>query len=453
MVERREGWPMNQYDDSREAPTERNPAGPYPDTAAVPVQWPERRPGGRISLLLVAIAALVGAWLAATSAHDFAQHLDGQVHALTCSVMPGADATLGASGCKDAMLSPYSSIWRTRIWGGVPVALGGLAVFAFLAALAAAMAFAPDRSRRDTGYLLLAATLPLVSSIVFAWLSSEKVGSFCTVCVGMYSASAAVWVLSLIALLRTSPGQGVWPWGRMALWTLEGVAFVGVLTWMWMAYAPAERPSVETGCGTLVAPDKAGVLVPLTEHPGGVRSLLALDPLCPACRGFDQRLSQSGLDKQLSIDLLLFPLDASCNWMVKDSLHPGACALSEAIFCAPEKARDVLSWAFGEQRRLLELGKRDEAALRREVVARFPALGGCVGSAKAKARVNKALRFAVANALPVLTPQLFVDGVRLCDEDTDLGLEYTLTRLLAAARAGPAEARGTAPATPEGGRP
>ena len=42
----------------------------------------------------------------------------------------------------------------------------------------------------------------------------------------------------------------------------------------------------------------------------------------------------------------------------------------------------------------------------------------------------KSLRWAVANALPVMTPQLFVDGKRLCDEDTDLGLEYTLTQML-----------------------
>jgi hypothetical protein len=30
----------------------------------------------------------------------------------------------------------------------------------------------------------------------------------------------------------------------------------------------------------------------------------------------------------------------------------------------------------------------------------------------------------------VLTPQLFVDKVKLCDEDVDLGLEYTLSAML-----------------------
>jgi len=30
----------------------------------------------------------------------------------------------------------------------------------------------------------------------------------------------------------------------------------------------------------------------------------------------------------------------------------------------------------------------------------------------------------------VLTPQLFIDNVKLCDEDVDLGLEYTLANML-----------------------
>ena len=40
------------------------------------------------------------------------------------------------------------------------------------------------------------------------------------------------------------------------------------------------------------------------------------------------------------------------------------------------------------------------------------------------------MRWAVANQLPVMMPQVFVDGVKLCDEDTDLGLDYALKRLL-----------------------
>ena len=29
-----------------------------------------------------------------------------------------------------------------------------------------------------------------------------------------------------------------------------------------------------------------------------------------------------------------FPLDSACNWMVTEAIHPGACAVSEAVLCA-----------------------------------------------------------------------------------------------------------------------
>jgi hypothetical protein len=56
---------------------------------------------------------------------------------------------------------------------------------------------------------------------------------------------------------------------------------------------------------------------------------------------------------------------------------------------------------------------------------------GCLGGPQVRNKLTRSLRWAVANALPVLTPQLFVNNKRVCDEDTDLGLDYTLKRLLA----------------------
>lgn len=386
---------------------------------------------GAVATLLVAICCVVGAVFAATSTRDFASHLDGQVHAIACSVIPGEQARLGASGCKTAMMSTYSSFWRDRTWGGVPVALPGLAVFSVLAAMALFLAWLPGRSRRESGWLLLAMTVPLGTSAVFGWIAANELGSFCTVCVGIYAASTAGWLAALTAWLQASPGDGAWPWARMALWTGEGVVAVVVVVAAWMSWAPVDRPSLK-GCGALVQQDAPGVLVPLPRAAGATPSLLVLDPLCPACRAFEQRLHQTGLDARLGRDLLLFPLDSACNWMVKTSLHPGACAVSEAIVCAPGTADAMLAFAFAEQERLLALGRSDEAGLRKELATRFPAIASCLGSAEAKARINKSLRFAVANAMVVSTPQLFVASTRLCDEDTDLGMEFVLGRMLAA---------------------
>jgi hypothetical protein len=106
---------------------------------------------------------------------------------------------------------------------------------------------------------------------------------------------------------------------------------------------------------------------------------------------------------------------------------------------------------------ILDTARKNPKAVRNMIIERFADLRSCIGSAAVRARLNLALRWAVKNQLQVLTPQVFVGGQRLCDEDTDLGLEYALPRLIArseyaplkpdlgAARAVPI----TAPATPK----
>ena len=58
----------------------------------------------------------------------------------------------------------------------------------------------------------------------------------------------------------------------------------------------------------------------------------------------------------------------------------------------------------------------------------FPALAPCLGQPLVRTRLNRSLRWVVANSLPVLTPQLFVRNQKIPDEDTDLGLDYVLAR-------------------------
>jgi hypothetical protein len=90
----------------------------------------------------------------------------------------------------------------------------------------------------------------------------------------------------------------------------------------------------------------------------------------------------------------------------------------------------VLAWAFDEQEQVVAAERAKAGSAGKLAAARFPELAGCIGSSKAKARLNRALRWAVDNQLPVLTPQLYVNGTRLCDADTDLGLDYMLSRLV-----------------------
>lgn len=394
-----------------------------------------RRPGSsdksaaKAWLFASAAFGLAGAFFSGLSTSDFIAHLDRQMHSIHCSFVPGASAAIGESGCRTVMMSPYSSLFRESLWGGLPISLLAFAVYFYMLARALSFALKQDVSKRETGYLLLAAALPALMTVVYGFISVSEIGAVCKLCVGVYVSSAGLLVCAIVAHRKApaSVGENLPTW---AGWFAVGVAYVGVIVLLFVALAP-ETKSADEGCGTLATrEDPSKIILSLDGKRGGTEALAVLDPLCPACKGFDKRLAASGLLDRLELDVVLFPLDSTCNWMVKESLHPGACAVSEAMLCAPDDAKAILDFAFANQADLMKMAKEDSKKLRKHLGVKFPSVQGCVGSSKAKNRVNKSLRFAVANALPVLTPQLFIGQKRVCDEDTDLGLEYTVARML-----------------------
>ncbi|MBN8611007.1 MAG: hypothetical protein J0L92_10510 [Deltaproteobacteria bacterium] len=487
----------------------------------------------RILHVLLALAAVAGFLFSAVSTSDFTAHLDRQVHGIHCSFVPGADTpdVSGSSGCHATLMSPYSSVMRDTVWGGIPVSLPSMAVFAYLlvCALAILVLRKPD-DPRATGYQWLAWTLPFLTSCVFGYLSLHELDAACKLCIGIYTASTVGFLLAGVTFFAarvaassritlgddlddlgsaetaldervvdartaralpeaetqlerseiaadqtidetskadieldepprrkvrlatasemdrrirsvnagnrrrreespTSAPDAPTGFGVLALAFVAGLAFVIVPV---VAYA-AQAPDFERfvgACGTLAHPEDEGhVLVPLGSQTREVTMLEVLDPLCPSCRGFERRFSQHPAAEQVSRRVLLFPLDAECNRMLTTSLHPGACAISEAVLCAEEDADEVLAWAFDHQEEIREAETASAGAARRMASERFPSLRSCIGSANVRAELNRSLRWAVANQLPVLTPQVYVNETRICDEDTDLGLDYVLTRL------------------------
>src|SRR5690606_2755342 len=184
-------------------------------------------------------------------------------------------------------------------------------------------------------------------------------------------------------------------------------------------------------CGSLpYAKQEAGVLIPSGPQKGNPQMIEVIDPLCPSCKGFEKRFSKMSIADDVDRQLLLFPLDESCNWMIDRSIHPGACSISEAVLCSSDPG-PVLDWAFDHQKEIMAASQKDAKAAANMAKARFPALSQCIGSAEAGAKVNQSLRWAVKNQLQILTPQVFIEGTRLCGEDTDLGLDFALPRLIA----------------------
>lgn len=382
------------------------------------------------------VAALFGFGFASASTYDFAAHLDRQVHSLHCSFIPGLSGTeSSAHGCQVTLMSPYSSIFRKSVWGGIPISLPGMAVFASLAALALAIVLTKSEQDRSAVLtLVLLSAAPVAASLMMGSIAAFELHAACKQCIGIYTSSFAAGIFAFLAFrkrVRVVGGNEEPPAMRWPLvLPLAGVLVVLPMTGYVLAM-PSYVPYAK-GCGTLPHPeDRAGVLVHVkTQEPGATAALEVFDPLCPACKAFEDRLKGAGLDKKLDRSYLLFPLDNSCNWMIDNAMHPGACAVSSAVLCAGDRAKDVIDWAFAQQTAIHDAAVSDAGAAARMVATQFPDLKSCMESAVTKARLAQSLRWAVRNQLPVLTPQLYVTGRRLCDEDTDLGLEYTLSHML-----------------------
>jgi uncharacterized membrane protein len=401
------------------------------------------------------VAAAAGLVFSGFSTHDFVEHLDRQVHDIHCSFIPGLDTpdASGSSGCHVTMMSPYSSVLRSVLWGGLPISLPAMSVFAFLLyrGLDILLNRAPD-ARAPRLFLVAASALPLLTSLVMGYLSLVELDAACKLCIGIYGSSVVAFVAALLELRSASaapsmdgfPGAesldtGVGDLREHGLSFGIGVGFVAVPALTYVLLMP-DYSGYVGACGSLSHPeDPNGIMVPLGPQGAGATAIEVFDPLCPACKGFEARLEASGLDARMSRKAVMFPLDRECNWMVGSSLHPGACAVSRAVICAGTRAESVVDWAFENQEAIRTAAKDDASAGEKMVVAAFPDLKSCIADKKTAQMLNKSLRWAVANQLPVLTPQLYVNNVKLCDEDTDLGMEYALTRLLDAQAAGVAQ--------------
>jgi len=187
-----------------------------------------------------------------------------------------------------------------------------------------------------------------------------------------------------------------------------------------------------TGCGKLEKPTEPGNVLVHVAAPGAVQqATLFVDPLCPTCKAFHQRLVTEGLLDKLDITLVLFPLDSDCNWMLDRPVHPGSCAVSKAILCSDHRALRVLEWAYDHQDEILGAAKAGAgvANVRAMIQGRWQGLEACIDSKETKLRLDKMLRYIVENHLPVSTPQMFLGGTRLCDEDSDMGLAFAVRRL------------------------
>jgi len=391
--------------------------------------------GSKAPAAIALVASVLGLLFASYSTLDYAQHLDRHLHNVHCSFIPGAAATNDAEACRAAMYSPYSALLKEQYWGGVPISLFGLGAFCFFAAFSLYLLLSGSRaSQRTYGFFALVGVTPLLVSLLMLTISLTQLGQLCKTCVGIYIASFLLAFGSVTAWLAnrgpSSAPATAGGWALVPAW----LAALGVTTLapaiVYAASVPDQRPYI-TQCGEIKQPKiKGDSPVKLRGTRAVQPTMLFEDPLCPTCKAFHDRLVTEEIIEKLDIELVLFPLDSECNWMVPNPLHPGACIVSKAVLCGEGNSRQVLEWAYTEQEYLTRAGKAGEGVLRAAIKQRWgESMLRCVDDKKTDVRLNNHLHFASENNIPVSTPQMYLGKRRICDEDTDLGLRFTLAQL------------------------
>jgi uncharacterized membrane protein len=393
----------------------------------------------RTAAFIALAASALGAVFAAYSTYDYAQQLDRQVHAVHCSFIPGAPVSSDAdNACKAALFSSFSAIYRSTYWGGVPISLFGLGAFVFFVGFAVYIAVGDRRLPRSAYPTLAGLSLgPLAVSVVMLVISLNHLHALCKLCVGIYVSSLVLAASAFVGFgadAREAKAEG--RESRPGWWTpVAALLSLGVCAlapaMVYVSSLPDYRPLLSK-CGKLATksdPHHGLLKIPTAHAKRAV--LLFEDPLCPTCKAFHERLVDEGIFERLDVTLSLFPLDSECNWMLDRALHPGACVLAKAVICGGnDKARAILEWAYDQQESLREAGKRGVGPLTAKVSERWGhELAACVGGKQVEAQLNQQLHYAASNHVPVSTPQMFLGDERICDEDTDLGLDYTLAQL------------------------
>lgn len=396
-------------------------------------------PSSRIPAAIALVGSGLGLSFAASSTLDYAAHLDRRLHDLHCSFVPGAGVTDAAEACRTAMYSPYAAFFRDKYWGGIPISLFALGAFTFFAGFALYLLLAGGHApRKAVGFFAVVGVTPVLVSATMAIISATQLGSFCKTCVGIYISSFLLAIGALLGALGLRRGaslapddgrpQGSWLVPLAFLPALGAVTLVPAA--VYASSVPDHRPYLDK-CGVLKKePVATDALLRMAGRRPVKSALFFEDPLCPTCKAFHGRLAAEGVLERLDVQLALFPLDNECNWMLSSAMHPGACVVSKAVICGKERARQVLEWAYDEQGSLARAGKAGAPALRAVIEKRWGAdMLVCIDSSETKLTLNKHLHFATENAIAVSTPQVFLGKQRICDEDTDMGLSFTLKQL------------------------
>ncbi|MFN2427585.1 MAG: vitamin K epoxide reductase family protein [Candidatus Binatia bacterium] len=390
--------------------------------------------------MALALVCLAGVGVAATTLYVQSQ-IDrlGDGYTSFCTVNDSIN-------CDRVLSSPYAKL------AGVSVAWFALAVYLALAAAFARAAAAADDAVRTR--LLRVGAVGILATVVFsgymAVVALVRLETACLMCMGLYAVALTNAGL-LVAALRTStritgvpplkllPAAGLFLGGVVSMvglafftWpppaapladdirTAEDVRRVDPEFFAWFTALPRVDPS------TLVRDDQAAL-----TRSGKVVVVDFFDLECAHCRKNYLLTRELAARRPETVEIVHrhFPLDATCNDIVPQSIHRNACRAAEAVECAGLQ---------GKHDEMLDILFKNQGQLFAENLTR---LGGKIGLDKEELQRclddDRTLPLILADARAgarleiTSTPTVFVGGRRIKGSLEEVG-KYEMAVLIEA---------------------
>jgi protein-disulfide isomerase len=328
--------------------------------------------------------------------------------------------------CDRVATSPYS------VFLGLPVAVWGLIGYAAAAAASGwGLAGRRPHPRWPAGLLFLLAAAASFASVALALVSEFAIGALCLLCAASWTISFAL----LLAAWRACQPEGVAAavgadadavrarplrFASLAAAAVLGIAVAAVAyPRYWVRAAPpagtpsaaaplAPAPPVPAAAAPPAAPGASGARPPAPSRPAGPLTVVVYsDYECPFC-ALQHEEVRSLLAGRRDVTLVhrQFPLDASCNPLLKKQMHPAACALARAAICADEQGRleEMDEALFRSQRARVPV-----EALASRLGLDLARFRSCLSSAEADRRLAADVTAGIRDGVRA-TPTYVVDG-------------------------------------------
>lgn len=348
-----------------------------------------------------------------------------------------------ASGCHKVNTSPGS------VFLGLPVALYGFLYYAVITVLVLFYLFQKEEDQIFMPVIFWLSVIAIgVDGALFLY-SVLALETVCNLCVLTYVATLGILLGAFMAIFKKK-GEKVSYWmpDFSAISVLRRSYLVSLLVSLLLVPVLATAIYSFSGTGNSARaenPDRADAQKMLkkafdefyvkdqqkpvidlnnsgTPEKGNSDAVVTItefaDPLCPYC-GVMGRVLNRVYDKspdKVRVHFRFFPLDKNCNPGMSRQLHPGACEISYAMYCADKQNKfwqyhdlvfarqKVLSDSGGSISKLLELA--GQAGLNKSQ------LKTCINAGSTKAAIRRDIQ--AAEKLDIHgTPTLYVNGRRL----------------------------------------